>query len=693
MPKRIAPFHRPGCGGFAARAALVLFAALLGLTAFAPRSRAGAVSPAPRSAAPGLEPISDRPADISEYLAQWQARAYERSVANMRPATLNQAAYDVRYYNLDLHPDTTTRVLTGTVRMLATVVAGPITSVDLDLDNLTMTCDAATSAGFGTTFTQGGGLLTLQLDRVYLTGETVDVTVQYHGTPSSGAFGAAFGFDRHGSAMLVSTLSEPFDARTWWPCKDDPSDKADSVDVGVTLPSGYITAGNGVRTHYVDDETTSYTVWHERHPISTYLISIASFPYAVATDWYRPTPSDSMQLRFYVFPENEVPTAPVHAKVKTMIAAYVQRFGAYPFLDEKYGHAQFLWGGGMENQTCTSLGSFSEYIVAHELGHQWWGDAVTCRDFHHIWLNEGFATFCEAIWAEYNGGIGSFHARMAGYNYYGAGSVYVPDLSDPNRIFNSNLSYRKGAWVLAMLRHLLGDANFFLAMRTYLAQHYYGTAVTEDLQAVCEQVSGMNLAKFFQEWVYGEYYPKYRFNAAWVAAPGGGYDVTAQVEQTQTWQMFWMPLDIRVNTGSGSFTFVARDSTPLQLFSFHVPNLPTSVVLDPDTWVLRTVTSVTGVDAPGIAAGLELAVPRPNPTRGETTLDFSTPREGMLDVAVIDAAGRRVAQLQHGATQPGPQSLRWNGRGDGGRALLPGVYWVSLEFEGRRVSRRIAVLN
>src|SRR5207247_7411902 len=146
-------------------------------------------------------------------------------------------------------------------------------------------------------------------------------------------------------------------------------------------------------------------------PIATYLVSIAAYPYSVVTDWYHPTPTDSMVIRFHLFPENVSPTAAVNAKVKTMIAAYVQRYGAYPFYDEKYGHAQFLWGGGMEHQTCTSLGAFGEYTIAHELGHQWWGDAVTCRDFHHIWLNEGFATFTESIWAEAMGGIDAFHLR------------------------------------------------------------------------------------------------------------------------------------------------------------------------------------------------------------------------------------------------------------------------------------------
>jgi aminopeptidase N len=680
----------PRCGRERRLTTLLAAVCLIGFAALATAAPAPATL---QSAAPRLDNPANDPADVAEYLSYWQARAYQRSAANMRPATANQLTYDVHYYNLDLHPNVPTKVLSGTIRMTASVVSGPISSVDLDLDNTTMTCDAATSAGFATTFAQGGGILTVQLDRTYATGENIDVTVQYHGTPTSGAFGAAFGFDAHGSSTLVSTLSEPFDARTWWPCKDDPADKADSADIAVTLPSGYVIASNGVRVANADNGTTVYTRWHERHPIATYLISIACFPYTVVTDWYRPTPTDSMEIRFHLFPEMVASTATVHAKVKNMITAFAAKFGPYPFQDEKYGHAEFLWGGGMENQTCTSLGSFGEYTVAHELGHQWFGDAVTCRDFHHIWVNEGFATFCESIWAEYNGGIGAFHSRMAGNSYYGSGTIYVPDLTDANRIFSTALTYHKPAWVLAMLRHLMGDANFFLALRTYLAQHYYDTATTEDFQAVCEQVSGLDLSKFFAEWIYGEYYPQYRFASGWVASPGGGYDVTAQIQQVQTWQTFWMPIDVRVNTASGSFTFVANDSTPLQLFTFHVPAAPTSVVLDPDTWVMRTIANVTAVDPMAAAAGLELAMPSPNPTRGATSIRFTTPRDGAVDVDVIDAGGRRVASLQHGAMAAGEHRLEWSGRGADGHALRPGVYWVSAGFDGRRVSRRIAILN
>jgi aminopeptidase N len=667
---------------------------LLLASSLALASPAAAVTPAsPLAAVPLPEYVAVDPPRLSEYLAHFDALTYERAQAHAQPMTLNEQSYNVRYYSLDLHPNPTTKVLTASVRTVATVTMGPLTTLDLDLDNTHMTVDAVTSASVATTFVQSAGVLTLQLDRAYNTGETVDVTVQYHGTPAAGALGAAFAFTTHSSGPFISSLSEPFDARTWWPCKDDPSDKADSVDVRVSVPSGMITASNGRLVESTDDGVTAFVHWHESHPIATYLVSIASFAYTVVRDWYRPTPADSMEIRFHLFPESVAPTAAVEAKVKTMIAAFAARYGPYPFQDEKYGHAQFLWSGGMENETCTSLGTFGEYTVAHELSHQWWGDAVTCRDFHHIWLNEGFATFSEAQWAESQGGLAAYHTYMNNLAYYGSGTVYVPDLSDARRIFNYNLSYQKGAWVLHMLRHVMGDSAFFAALHSYLAQHYFGNAVTEDLEAACEAASGTSLAKFFQQWVYGEGNPVYQTNTSWGASAGGGYDVSLQLRQTQVGQLFWMPVDVRVTTGSGSYDFVAHDSTAVQVFTFHVPSAPTLVAVDPDQWVLRTLVSVTGVAPSAAASTLELSAPYPNPLRVDAAIAFRTPHAGDVELEVLDAAGRRLTRLQHGVLPEGAHQVRWRGVDDSGRTLAPGVYWLSLRFEGERRVRRVAITN
>ena len=253
----------------------------------------------------------------------------------------------------------------------------------------------------------------------------------------------------------------------------------------------------------------------------------------------------------------------------------------------------------MEHQTCTSLGGWSEALIAHELAHQWWGDMITCRDFHHIWLNEGFATYSEALYWEQVDGKVRYFEDMRHNEYFGSGTIYVPDLSDVWRIFHGGLSYRKGSCVLHMLRHVVGDSTFFDILHAYYdSQFQHGTAVTEDFQAICEAVSGMELDWFFQEWIYGEYYPIYAYH--WSSTKqGGDYDVTLKIEQlqTDTTGLFTMPIDVTFLTYDDEKTFVVFDSLQIQTFELTLNFYPLFVILDEEGWILKkTVTpgDVTG---------------------------------------------------------------------------------------------------
>lgn len=569
----------PNC----ARACLLLWSLGLGLSAVAwAQPETELFPPLPD----GRRELRDA-RDVAPYLAAWKAHSAARVAKAARAATANQSSYDAQYYDLDLTFTPTSSQVAGTVRMRAQVVAGPLTTLDLDFyANLVM--DGATSGGAATTFTRAGDILTLTLDRAYANGEVVEVTVTYHGVPTAGGY---MGFPMVNGRRMIWSLSEAYGARSWWPCKDAPEDKADSVDVHFTAPNGMITASNGTLVSTVVGPTTTRTSWRERYPIATYLVSIASYPYSVSDDWYRYSPTDSMLIRFHNVPESVGNAASSQAKVKSMLAAFATRYGEYPFIAEKYGHAEFTFGGGMEHQTCTSLGTYNESVVAHELAHQWWGDMITCRDFHHIWLNEGFATYGEALWAEANGGPAAYHADLALNRYLGSGTIWVPDATDESRVFSSSLSYNKASWVLHMLRHVLGDATFFQALQTYRTQWGYKSAVTEDFRDVCEAVSGRDLDAFFQQWIYGEYYPQYQ--AGWSSVPqGGGHDVTVVLQQTQSWQLFRMPVDITITTSSGETTFVVEDSLASQAFVLHVDDTPLSVQIDKDNWLLKSVQTV-----------------------------------------------------------------------------------------------------
>src|SRR6185436_12516473 len=182
--------------------------------------------------------------------------------------------------------------------------------------------DGATSAGGATTFSRLGNILTVNLDRAYANGETVDVTVTYHGNPTAAGY---FGFQSVNGRQLIWSLSEAYGARTWWPCKDAPEDKADSVTIHFTAPTALTTVSNGKLLSTVNNGSTVTSHWSERYPIATYLVSIASYPYTLTSDWYRPTPADSMPLKFYNYPESVAGTAAVQAQVKNMIAEFAAR--------------------------------------------------------------------------------------------------------------------------------------------------------------------------------------------------------------------------------------------------------------------------------------------------------------------------------------------------------------------------------
>lgn len=500
--------------------------------------------------------------------------------------TGNQDLYDAKFYDLDLNLDTTNHILTGTVRADVRVVSGPLLTLDLDFST-NMVVRSVTCAGLPATYTHANNILTVNLNRAYATGEMISVVVHYDGDPSQDAAGA-FGWDMDAGQPIVWTLSEPFGGRSWWPSKDWSDDKADSVNIRVTAPTGMITASNGKLISSTDNGTNSVYVWHERYPIATYLVSIASHPYTVYSDYYRYSPTDSMEIKFFMYPADAEPNRAVNAKVKNMIGIFSNDFRQYPFINEKYGEAEFPWGGGMEHQTCTSLGAFSEWVLAHELAHQWWGDMITCKDFHHVWLNEGFATYCEALYAEALGGTSAYFQDLDFNKYFGPGTIYVSNLNDWNRIFDGNLSYNKASWVLHMLRHVLGDDAFFAAMRAYYDQYQGSSATTENFRDVCESVSGKDLDWYFQEWIYGEYYPAYKYTFT-VTPGGGGYDIAMNLLQTQSWQIFKMPVDITIKWDGGEETHVVTDSLPSQVFNFHVTNSPTGIQLDKDGWILKTV--------------------------------------------------------------------------------------------------------
>lgn len=510
-----------------------------------------------------------------------------------------QYQYDVNYYDIKLDVDFDIQVIFGSVELVATATQDGVTFCEIDLyDN--MTIDSLWANGAPTSYSFVNDLLTVDLPVTVDEGEQFSVTVFYHGTPISGGF-LAFEFTTRLGEPVASTLSEPYFARSWWPCKDYPDDKADSVDIMVTYPSDLFCSSNGSMIYDIDNlDGTRSTHWSVRYPIPTYLVSLVITNFSHWREWWHYTEADSMPVDFWAFPDKFSAAQSGWAPTLDMLDTLSDRFGLYPFTNEKYAMSMFTWGGGMEHQTNTSMGSSATYqsITVHELGHQWWGDMITCEDWGHIWLNEGFASYTEALWFESLGGFEDLRSYMNGMRYTSGGTIYCQDTTGVWSIFSSRV-YDKGAWVLHMLRHELGDAVFFDALHAYYDDPVlkFAHASTEDFRDVCEAVSGRDLDEFFDDWIYGTYYPIYVTSFTYDEITSDSFVVYAQVRQNQSTSpavFDFEAADLSVQCGGVWHDFTRSMNQRTQDYVLHVggaTGAPTDFTIDRNDWILKTVSS------------------------------------------------------------------------------------------------------
>lgn len=518
-----------------------------------------------------------------------------------------------------------------------------------------------------------------------------DINVYYKGLPSGSGFGS-FVFSSQNSTPIIWSLSEPFGASDWFPNKNTPSDKADSLQVWITCPSNLTGVSNGLlfETLYNPDNTKTFK-WKSKYPISNYLISIAVTNYALYNNYFKYNLSDSMVVNHYVYPADLNALKASLDVTPKMLQLFSDKYSLYPFINEKYGHAQFGWGGGMEHQTISSMGSFGQGITAHELAHQWFGDKVTCRNFNSIWLNEGFATFSESLWIEFNEGkeayMTSIKLRMANARK-AEGSLYVLNTNNVNEIFNSNRTYSKGAVVVHMLRGVLGDSTFFNVLKSYVndSSLSYSTAVTEDLQRVAEKVSGKNLNYFFQQWVYGENYPVYNINFTKSQNQNGSYNVNVTLSQKVNTNpaFFTMPVDIKITTSEGDTTFTVFNNSQIQTFTFTIKDNPYYVTIDPDNKILKDKKG----DDPVETIDFKLLQNFPNPFNPVTKITYMVKEYSYVSLKVYDLLGREVAKLVSDNQKPGTYIIPFTADN-----ISSGVYVYKLYSGGYSDSKKMVYLR
>ena len=518
------------------------------------------------------------------------------AVTNKQLLSLASDNFEVYYYRCNWNIDPAVRYISGSVTSYFKTTASTSSIVYDFTDQLTV--DSVIYNDQQANFSQqSNATLTINFPIVFGTGKKDSVSIYYHGVPPvSGDFTGGFTKSTHSGTSIIWTLSEPYGASGWWPCRNGLNDKADSMDIYITHPSQYKASSNGVLASTIVNG--GYTTSHYGHhyPIASYLVALAVTNYSILINNVQ-IGDKSLPVIQHIYPEN---LSSFQISTPILLGAlqlYSTHFGNYPFLQERYGQTQFGWGGGMEHQTNSFVTNSGTNLITHELGHQWFGDKVTCGSWQDIWLNEGFATWLADMFYTEKIDTVNYKNYVAGDLAYvvsqPGGSVWVDDTTNVNRIFDSRLTYNKGAFLLRMLRWTLGDSLFFKGINNYLTDPKlaYGFARTKDLQRKLQQASGQNLNYFFNQWFYGEGYPS--FTVTW--KDSSDHKLYVNVKQSTSVptsiKFFKVPLPVQLSNGKQT------KSTTVTLWCMHnkqdfVIDDPGFIVknatIDPDNYLISS---------------------------------------------------------------------------------------------------------
>ena len=626
---------------------------------------------------------SQRKDTTTEEIAEIEARTAMSQVTMVQ--NLNTNNYDVKYHRLELNIDPAQPDISGDVTTYYEA-KDDMSQITFELMN-NMTVSQVEHHGNTLVFTQNSNdEVVITLPEVLNTGVLDSLTISYSGTPLTSGFGY-FEQTTHNGVPIVWTLSEPYGAKNWWPCKQDLIDKIDSIDVYLNTPrfyvplnDEYVAVSNGLEQSQTIVGSNKITHFKHRYPIPAYLVAVAVTNYEVYSHTV-PNNGNPFEIVNYVYPEDLSYAQSATPITVSIMELYSNLFEEYPFANEKYGHAQCGFGGGMEHTTVSFIGGFSRTLIAHELAHQWFGDKVTCGSWKDIWLNEGFATYLEGMVTENFDGEDLFtnwkQSKVNNITSLPYGSVYLSDADtlSVSRIFSSRLSYNKGAMVLHMLRKKVGETAFFQGMQNYLdaPELAYNFAKVEDYKSAMETASGQDLTEFFNDWLYNEGYPSYEVHWNQI-----GSQVNIQVLQTQSdpsVSFFEAPVPIRIVGTLGEVEDVVLDNISNgQYFSEAVGFIVDHLEFDPDVDLIsKNNTVLLSTDENMLESAIKLY---PNPI--SATLFLSVPEDvEVSEIQVFNTVGQLVFKRS-----TYDQSLSFQG-------LSSGMYFVELNTNRGKVFKKV----
>ncbi len=597
-------------------------------------------------------------------------------------------AFDVLHYRLDLTFPYTNNTLSGTMTATCRAKTAGLDEVAFDMADLI--ADSVLAQDIRVAAVKIAGQISIPLETPVASGDTFTVSIAYHGAPQRGFLAYT---------MCAYTITEPEDSRYWFPCRDVPWDKA-TTELHVTVPRGVDVASVGLpkgRDVSTDGLWETFH-WRSRDPMATYLICVTmSREYARWSNWYVTPRSDSVEIANYVFKRDSAAAVVDFENLVDAMTFFSNAFGPYPF--EKYGQAEVEPAsfGGMEHQTMTTFNSSwirgdrsRESSFVHELAHMWWGDAVTLSDWASIWLNEGFAVYSEALFMEHQYGAPYLH----GYMEYSK-DIYVSRIPNgdfpiynPVILFHYGVTYKKGGWILHMLRHVVGNDAFWQILPTYFETYKFGNASISDFQTVCEDIYGDNLNWFFDEWIYQLGYPKVQYMWEIGSRTNGNTEITLTLHQYHSeGPAFQMPVDVRLEGAGQTWDTTVWMTDMDGVFTLNAPFTPEQVTVDPDHWILMDIEQCDGgfrrTDT--IPDRLALSQNFPNPFNAATTIYYNIPAytsDPKIQIYVFDLMGRHIRTLVDHREKPGCYQITWDGRDDAGNLVSTGRYFIRLTSRG-----------
>ena len=620
-------------------------------------------------------------------------------------------SYDVRHYRLDIQLPMNSGAMNACAKISVISRIPLLDTFSLHFANLV--CDSVKQGDEQLFFTSNGGYLWLTLASPLPQGESTTIAIYYHRSSSQPNLGLYF-YPRGGNTRhnICYSVTEPSDSRYWFPCFDEPWDKAEAgCQINITVPDSFTACANGKLDSIVHDSInhTKTYFWTHHYPIAPYLICFAASRYATFKHWFRYSPTDSMVVQYFIWPEDSSAAQNSFANMIDMIQFFSQsnRYGLYPFIADKYGMVAvypFQWGG-MEHQTMTTIHrswvlSGSESGISHELAHQWWGDMVTCQDWRNIWLNEGFATYSDALYYEYRHGHNSFIALMnsRAEDYFQEDQnqrfpLYNPPFSN---LFAWGTIYCKGSWIQHMLRYIEGDTTenpgiFFQALRAYGDSFRFSTANTEDYKRIHERITGLDLTDFFTEWVYQAGYPNYY--VGWHCQPvTDNWQLVINISQNNgnnAPPVFHIPVQILVHLTSYDTLLTIPITTSPQNQTFTFPEPVNSIVFDPNTWLLKKVQVVNSLEELVQESSNTILV-FPNPFRNRTNFLINNPATRQIEI--YDIAGIPVKSLFTNSSSPVKHFI-WDGNDEKGKPLASGIYFAKIVTKNRTTIQKLLLLK